>query len=918
MRTVQLYPDPRLPWEQVNSTIIPGDLVVLLTSGDTVPAYVTSWLRGQDVPVVDLADVPTPFLAGRILAYGQAVRDLTGRPVPRPAYNRRALSYTGLGVPVFHLPALGWLEQNKWAKRWVQEDTVWASTVPLADLPPVPYTWTARIIESVQDAREAVDELLTHPEWVFDTETFGRIHWAEFRISQLAASAPGLQHAWVWGRDAVARDDPRSRPLLDLMRTRPVSGHNVKYDDMALLCHFGERPARIARDSRLLAKLVKADGPGGLDELADLVGAGGHKVQAKRAVANAAAALTKVRTLATRPVVDAWTTEEYTTATGKVRRRKVPVSQRPPTLAEARDQVLQALDKPITRDGAKTTLAALIDGCAPLDWWITAATVELAECGQLSEDQGQVDPDAPKLRPPKTWTYGLMAGDVAEAYCALDTLTTVALLDLVTPRVMAEPGLRAIWESHVQRLPQVLGSVEAAGQLVDLGRLAALEVQLDQEIAGCDLELARHAPPGFNPASMAQVRDLLYVTLDLPVLASTDGGQPATDAGTLAKLRGRHPVVDVLVLRAKLTKLQSNYARGLRRWVAADGRIHSTLLPDGTESGRMSCKNPAQQTIPSRDPVWAKPIKSLFTARPGYKIVVLDFKTLELRVLAFLAGETSMIDVFRAGGDLHRQTAMDLSMLVWGSDWDTCGLGYSFASLLAEQGWDFWPVVPKPGGQRHPEYLVALEAAREAPVDQPARGRWATLEGSQDGRRKVAKGINFGIVYGQAPETIAESYGVPLADAERAHEAILGQRHQVRKFIAANERECHLTGHIRTWWAGQPARIRPVLDIGGPSRRATGHGERVATNTRVQGTGADFGNASLVHLDERIREVGLDAQINMMVHDSLEAEVLEADVPEYVFHAVQVMTGWESEGCPIEVDVEVGPSRGELRPWRPG
>lgn len=300
-----------------------------------------------------------------------------------------------------------------------------------------------------------------------------------------------------------------------------------------------------------------------------------------------------------------------------------------------------------------------------------------------------------------------------------------------------------------------------------------------------------------------------------------------------------------------------------------------------------NCSNPNLQTIPSRSLEWAKRVKNVFVAPPGRKLVFIDYATLELRVMAMLSGEQTMIDAFDAGLDLHRQTAIDISHLLWGNDFESCGLGYD---------------------------EVVLKADGAAPDDP----RWEQLRQLQAYRRKIAKAVNFGTAYGQGPAAMAEQWGIPEADAAKAQEAIMGRRRKLRAWIKRTQQECRQRGFTETWWNGQPARRRPLPDIASNIRDMASHAERAAYNTPVQGTGSEFCMASIGEIAQWIEDDGIDAQLVLTVHDSIGAEVDDEDVPEYVHHATRIMTGWYSMGVPITVDVEVGQRWGEMQAYTPG
>jgi DNA polymerase I-like protein with 3'-5' exonuclease and polymerase domains/uracil-DNA glycosylase len=848
----------------------------------------------------------------RVLVFGQdAHKAVTGQAV-QSSVVRKTHGFLSDGTPVFHLPRpWGAVVTNRILRKWYLRDLENAATCP-APTPPFDGTW--REVLTVADAETAYLELAAAGCWVFDTETFGAMHTPHFRVVVLAACAPGSKHAWVWDQDALRPDDPRAQVVLRLMREVPCAGHNLKYDSLALWYHFGERPAHERWCTRLLAKLRRADGPAGLDPQAALVGMGGHKLEAREAKALAQEVLTKLRTEAHQPIAIAWADQEYTTPKGNVRTRKVVTATRPPTPTEVDTATRAAWTKARTRRGVKTTVAQLTGLPEPTPDWLLAVS-------QVGTEPG-------------AWVYGLMDRTVCKRYCARDTVTTALLLPWVRGEVARDPGLQMVWDEILGDATHAVAGIEKAGLLVNGPAMDALEAKLDQMVMDSWAVISRYTQPGFNPDSGDQVAALLFGPapggLGLPPGRLTDTGKPATDSKTLQDIAGRHPVVPALLDYKKATKLQSNYARGMRRFIAPDGRVHCTLNIDGTESGRLSASSPNLQTIPSRGSL-AKLVKRVFCAPAGRKLVQIDYSTLELRVLAMLANEQAMIDLFKRGVDLHRQTAIDNAQLIWGSDFYSCGLGYTLVTLLQEHGCHALA-----------EYLLVHDQDTSA-IGDPSKGwtpglgyvekgdphvivtpdgqrvlepRWSRLVYEQGERRKAAKGVNFATAYGQGPETLAENWGLDVDIAHTAQEAIMGSRPAVQRWIRETIKEARKVGFTRTAWNGKLARIRPLPDLDSGSRDRSGHAERAAYNTQVQGSGSDYCLASVVRLTRLLEQSDIDARIVLTVHDSIIFECADRDVPRLVQMARQVMTGWYSADVPITVDVEVGQTWGDMEPYR--
>ena len=201
----------------------------------------------------------------------------------------------------------------------------------------------------------------------------------------------------------------------------------------------------------------------------------------------------------------------------------------------------------------------------------------------------------------------------------------------------------------------VLARMEHTGFLVDRKALydfgesltSAIE-QLQQSIWAC-------AGEPFNIQSPKQLGSVLFERLMLPAGKKTKTGW-STNAAVLDKLRGKHPIIDQILDYRMLTKLKSTYADGLLKEISADGRIHTNFQMTVTATGRLSSTEPNLQNIPVRRELGAQ-IRNMFVASPGKVLVDADYSQIELRLLAHIADDETMIAAFRSGEDIHAVTA---------------------------------------------------------------------------------------------------------------------------------------------------------------------------------------------------------------------------------------------------------------------
>ena len=169
-------------------------------------------------------------------------------------------------------------------------------------------------------------------------------------------------------------------------------------------------------------------------------------------------------------------------------------------------------------------------------------------------------------------------------------------------------------------------------------------------------DVYREAQGPFNIRSAQQLGDVLFNRLKLPVSGKTRGGQASTSQDVLEKLSGHHPVVDALLEFRKLEKLRSTYLEPLPRLMGGDGRIRTTFNQLATATGRLSSSNPNLQNIPVRGALGRR-MRACFTAPEGKKLISADYSQIELRVLAHLSRDETLLAAFREGADIHARTA---------------------------------------------------------------------------------------------------------------------------------------------------------------------------------------------------------------------------------------------------------------------
>jgi DNA polymerase-1 len=220
---------------------------------------------------------------------------------------------------------------------------------------------------------------------------------------------------------------------------------------------------------------------------------------------------------------------------------------------------------------------------------------------------------------------------------------------------MTKQGSRDLYDRIERPLVRVLARMEHVGVAVDAGYLRSLNDRLGKESIELEASIQELAGHPFKVNSTPQLRTVLFDELGLAPQKKTKTGF-STDAASLEKLRGQHPIIDQLLRYREVEKLRSTYGEGLVNEVAADGRIHATFNQTVARTGRLSSDQPNLHNIPVRTEE-GRQFRRAFVPAPGYELLVADYNQIELRVIAHLAEDPGLIGAFTSGQDIHTTTA---------------------------------------------------------------------------------------------------------------------------------------------------------------------------------------------------------------------------------------------------------------------
>jgi DNA polymerase-1 len=324
------------------------------------------------------------------------------------------------------------------------------------------------------------------------------------------------------------------------------------------------------------------------------------------------------------------------------------------------------------------------------------------------------------------------------------------------------------------------------------------------------------------------------------VKKKTPSGQPSTDEDSLAELALDHPLPRLILEHRALSKLKSTYTDKLPKSInPATGRVHTTYSQTTAVTGRLSSIEPNLQNIPVRTPAGRR-IRECFIAPPGAKIVSADYSQIELRIMAHLSGDESLRRAFRDGEDVHRATAAEV-------------------------------------------FGVATD---KVDPDQ----------------RRIAKVINFGLIYGMSSFGVAQNLGIDRATAQSYVDRYFARYPGAKRYMDETRQRAKEIGYVETVF-GRRLWL-PELKSGAPVRRQAA--ERAAINAPMQGTAADLIKLAMIAVQQFLDREQLATKLIMQVHDELVLEVPEAEVRAVTSNVRELMQSVATLDVPLVAEVGVG------------
>lgn len=426
----------------------------------------------------------------------------------------------------------------------------------------------------------------------------------------------------------------------------------------------------------------------------------------------------------------------------------------------------------------------------------------------------------------------------ATVYAAEDAALAYELKDILFPK-LEEEGLDKVYRDIEMPLINVLIDMEMAGFLIDTEKMRDMSKEIERDLESIKSRIYFLAGEEFNINSPKQLSKVLFHSLGLKPGKKTKTGF-STELSVLEELAEFHELPREILNYRSLSKLKSTYTDVLPSLInPITGRVHTSFNQTVTATGRLSSSEPNLQNIPIKGE-WGRRIREAFIAAPGNLIISSDYSQIELRILAHLSGDRSLIEAFQSGVDIHAKTASEL-------------------------------------------FNVDINSV------------------TQDMRR-VAKTVNFGIVYGISPFGLSEALNISREEAKQYIANYFERHREVKDYIEMTLKDAYERGFVRTMFG----RKRPIPELKSKTASTRQLGERLAVNSPIQGTAADIIKVAMINIWQTIKDKGLKTKMILQVHDELVFEVPEDEIDVVARLVKEKMEGVVKLTVPLRVESGIG------------
>ncbi len=432
------------------------------------------------------------------------------------------------------------------------------------------------------------------------------------------------------------------------------------------------------------------------------------------------------------------------------------------------------------------------------------------------------------------------APEMVQAWLAEQAAVIRAAYAALTARLEEDKRLEGIYERIERPLLVVLDRMEERGVAIDTFCLAQEADALNVRLNELEKKAYELATHPFKLSSPKQLGEVLFTEMKLPVIKKTASGAPSTDEDVLNELALDYPLPKVILEYRMLAKLLSTYLEKLPRMVdARDGRVHTTFGQATAVTGRLASSEPNLQNIPVRTPEGRR-IREGFVAEKGFQILSADYSQIELRIMAHLSADDGLLKAFSQGRDVHRATAAEVF-------------------------------------KKAPEAVSADE-------------------------RRMAKVINFGLIYGMSAFGLAQNLGIDRKIAQHYVEEYFDRYPGVKRYMEQTRADARDNGYVETFFG----RRLWIPDIHSTRKPVQAAAERAAINAPMQGTAADLIKLAMIAVEDFLRQGGYRSRLVLQVHDELIVEVADAEI-ELMREAIpRLMAEVASLSVPLIAEVGVG------------
>jgi len=432
----------------------------------------------------------------------------------------------------------------------------------------------------------------------------------------------------------------------------------------------------------------------------------------------------------------------------------------------------------------------------------------------------------------------------AADYACADADNTGRLTELLRAELQQQ-GLWQLFSQVEMPLVLVLIDMERNGVALDTELLRQMAHRLGERLLKLEAEIYNCVGHQFNINSPKQLSSVLFEELQLPPAKKKKSGY-STGASVLDELRGSHPVIEFILDYRQLAKLKSTYIDALPSLVnAKTKRLHTSFNQTRTATGRLSSSEPNLQNIPVRSDI-GREVRQAFIAPPGSYLLAGDYSQIDLRALAHLSRDPGLINAFQQDEDIHAATSAQL-------------FGVKAAQVTADM-------------------------------------------------RRLAKTVNFGVIYGMSDYGLERATELSREEAARFIAAYFEKYPGIKQYLESTKKQARETGYVQTLLG----RRRFIPEINSANRQVREAAERMAINMPVQGTSADIIKVAMINLHREMAERRLKSKLLLQVHDELIFEVPEGEMTEMRQLVPQIMSTALELSVPIKVDIKSGRNWGEM------